>query len=105
MYARFALLATIAIGCKTPADVDETDTDLPVDENPIIAAFESERTALNAHGVSFAIWYQGDIILSHGLGQRGPDEDASSPTGQTLFRIGSVTKMLTATAMLVVPLE
>ncbi len=62
-------------------------------------SIEAERAALGAPGVAVAIMEHGKVTFAQGFGQKHPDRaDPVLPT--TLFRIGSVTKMLTAAALL-----
>jgi CubicO group peptidase (beta-lactamase class C family) len=65
----------------------------------LAAAVEAERVALGASGVALAIIEDGEVTFARGFGSKSAAGDAGvDPT--TLFRIGSVTKMLTATALL-----
>lgn len=65
----------------------------------LAAAIEAERVALGASGVAVAVMEDGEVSWSAGFGTKAPDSD--EPTrATTLFRIGSVTKMMTATALL-----
>ena len=65
-------------------------------------AFAAELESTGAPGVSVAIWESGELVFSVGLGTKDPllDSQESPVLGSTLFRIGSVTKMLTAAATL-----
>lgn len=65
----------------------------------LAAAIEQERLALGAPGVAVAVLEDGELVWSAGFGHTAPDGDVpTKPT--TLFRIASVTKMMTATALL-----
>ena len=60
---------------------------------------EAERVALGAPGVAVAVIEDGEVTFAAGFGSKDPDgDDPVLPT--TLFRIGSVQKMLTSTAVL-----
>lgn len=65
----------------------------------LIKAVEAERTELGAPGVAIAVIEGGKVTFSRGFGSKHPQNGGQvEPT--TLFRIGSVTKMMTATAVL-----
>ncbi len=65
---------------------------------PIAAAFEDEAEDLGAPAAAVAILHDG-VLYAGAYGTKVPDGDVpTEPT--TLFRIGSVTKQLTSTAML-----
>ena len=83
------------------ADDDDTTEEPPCDAlyDPIVAAFESELAQLGAPGAAFAVIEGGEVTCAAGRGTRTPGED-DPVRSTTLFRIGSVTKMLTAAALL-----
>lgn len=58
---------------------------------------QTERARLGAPAVSVALMLDGELVWCEGFGEKEPGGDA--PTGRTLYRIGSVTKMLTAAAL------
>jgi CubicO group peptidase (beta-lactamase class C family) len=60
---------------------------------------EQERQRLGAPGLGVAVVQDGQLVWSAGLGSAHPDQDQAF-TGSALFRIGSVTKMMTATGLL-----
>jgi CubicO group peptidase (beta-lactamase class C family) len=63
------------------------------------ASIEAERVGFGAPGVAVAVLVDGELKWAAGFGQVGPERsDPVQPT--TLFRLASVTKMLTATALL-----
>lgn len=65
----------------------------------LAAAVEAERELLGAPGVAVAVVEGGEVTYAAGFGTRDPGGgEAVEPT--TLFRIGSVNKMLTAAAVL-----
>ncbi len=65
----------------------------------IAAAMEKERAELGAPGVALAVLEGGEVTYAAGFGSKHPDVD-DPVLASTLFRIGSVTKVLTATAVL-----
>ncbi len=96
----------IALLACTPAE--DLDDSRPADSEAWVmdarydrlgVALEEERLRLGAPGLGVAVWQDGQLVWSSGLGSRHPERDEAF-TGSTLFRIGSVTKMLTATALL-----
>jgi len=83
-------------------DTADDDTEEPPCDalyDPIVDAFESELAVLGAPGAAFAVLEQGEVTCAAGFGTRTPGED-DPVRSTTLFRIGSVTKMLTAAALL-----
>jgi CubicO group peptidase (beta-lactamase class C family) len=87
-----------------PADDADAQGDAPVDASAekfqaIADRAEQERAQLGAPGVAIAIVQKGQVTWSMGLGSKDPN--GNDPVHDTtLFRIGSVNKMLTATALL-----
>jgi CubicO group peptidase (beta-lactamase class C family) len=66
---------------------------------PLLDAAEKEMRSLGISGAAIAVVEGGEVTLAAGLGSKHPDrEDPVLPT--TLFRIGSVTKTLTAIGLL-----
>jgi len=66
---------------------------------PVVSAVEQEMKTLKIPGAAVAIMEGGEITFSAGFGSRHPHrDDPVQPT--TLFRIGSVTKTLTAIGLL-----
>jgi CubicO group peptidase (beta-lactamase class C family) len=66
---------------------------------PIAKAIEDERIKLGAPGVAVAILEGGMVTFASGFGSKDPNGD-DPVLASTLFRIGSVNKVLTATALL-----
>ena len=60
---------------------------------------DSERTSLGAPGLAVAIVEDGAVVWCAGFGDKHP-EDGGDVLPTTLFRMGSVNKMMTATALL-----
>ncbi len=75
------------------------DRDVPPRYRAFARAFDEERQALGASGSAVAILEHGRVTFAHGFGTRGPGS-AEPAQATTLFRIGSMTKALTATALL-----
>lgn len=67
--------------------------------DPLIAAVEKERVKLGAPGVAVAVIEDGEVTFARGFGSKDPNADVPVEA-TTLFRIGSVSKMLTSVAML-----
>jgi D-alanyl-D-alanine carboxypeptidase len=97
------LCTSLLFACEDPDSEDPGPdpvsdpqyVDLP---DSLAEAFIAELEDLGAPGVAVAIRH-GDTYYAQAFGSRHPDEDDPlSPTA--LFRIGSVTKMMTATALL-----
>lgn len=75
------------------------DAPIPAQYQAFAAAFDQDRKQHQVPGASVAIIEHGNLTFAHGFGTKGPNSkdpvDANS-----LFRIGSMTKALTATAVL-----
>lgn len=94
--------------CKKDAEFLDTGDDPPIfvscpdQRDPrfdeLAAIVEAERQKLGAPGVAAALMLDGELVWCEGFGAR--DDSGEAPTGRTLFRIGSLTKMLTAAALL-----
>lgn len=82
-------------------DAPTPEGDLPIEPRfqPLVDQIEMERVELGASGVSVLVMENGTITFAHRFGLKNPDGTENVDAG-TLFRIGSVTKMLTATALL-----
>lgn len=82
----------------TPAP-ETGDVALEAPPTAVYEAFEAQMSALGAPGVAVGIWRDGQIVHAFGIGQKGPEStDEVGP--DTLFRIGSVTKMMTSAGLL-----
>jgi CubicO group peptidase (beta-lactamase class C family) len=98
-------LAIILSSCSDPPGDERPPPrgDLPIEPRfeALADKIEAERVATGTPGVA-ALLIEGDeVVFAHGFGSRHPTSDEYEPvTAATLFRIGSVTKMLTATAFL-----
>jgi CubicO group peptidase (beta-lactamase class C family) len=66
---------------------------------PLVDQIEAERLQLGAPGVAVLVMENGTVTFAHGFGLKNPDA-ADKVNAGTLFRIGSVTKMMTATGVL-----
>ena len=72
---------------------------IPTRYRAFAQAFDAERRALGAPGAAVAIIEHGRVTFAHGFGSKGVN--SSEPVrASTLFRVGSMTKALTATALL-----
>lgn len=67
--------------------------------DPLIAAVEQEIEELGAPGAAVAVIEDGKVTFARGFGSKDPNADVPVKA-TTLFRIGSVNKMLTAAALL-----
>jgi CubicO group peptidase (beta-lactamase class C family) len=99
------IIVALAGVCALAACSDESepprDGDLPIEPRfeALADMIESERVAGDVPGVAVLVMERGEVTFAHGFGVR--DFDATQPVDAgTLFRIGSVTKVLTATALL-----
>ncbi|APR79367.1 Phage peptidoglycan binding peptidase [Minicystis rosea] len=118
----FVFLTCLLIGCSSEpspnnedpekdAGVADAPTDAPTDpktieDTPItpryqalVDSIEKERAQHGNPGVAALVLENGKITFARGFGSRDPDKD-DPVHATTLFRIGSVTKMLTTTAVL-----
>jgi CubicO group peptidase (beta-lactamase class C family) len=109
-------LASAACSSSHPGyvgDGPDAQADAPVDAAPdpfaeppidaryaeFAAAFDQERVELGAPAAAVALIEHGKVTFAHGFGMRDPE--AGLPAhARTLFRIGSTTKVLTATLVL-----
>ena len=67
--------------------------------NNLADAIESARTQGNIPGLSYALVYQQDVIVEGGAGCSNT-ESKTPATADTVYEIGSVTKLFTATLMM-----
>lgn len=93
--------APVDSGAPDTASTTASTDDPPID--PKYAAFaktfDDERKAFGASGAAVALMENGKLTFFHGFGTKGPNsQDIVKAT--TLFRIGSMTKALTSTALL-----
>lgn len=76
-----------------------TDPTIPARFRAFAAAFDAERQGFGAPGAAVAILEHGEVTFAHGFGTKG--STSTEPVdAKTLFRIGSMTKALTATRFL-----
>ena len=75
------------------------DPTIPAAYGPFAAAFDQERQQQGVPGASVAILRNGEVTFAHGFGKKGPNSQ-EPVDANTLFRVGSMTKALTATALL-----
>jgi CubicO group peptidase (beta-lactamase class C family) len=82
-----------------PPNPPTGDEPIPARFQPIADAVQAEMASFKAPGVAIAVIEKGEVTFAHGFGTKVPGKkDPVKAT--TLFRIGSVTKALTATAVL-----
>jgi len=95
--ALLVLLALVAACASEPYP----SGDLPIESRfqPLADQLEAERAELGAPGVAVLVMERGKIVFAHGFGQKRRDLPGAVDA-DTLFRIGSLTKALTATALL-----
>ena len=101
---RFVPLLALALAACTRASDQDTDTDTDTDsEDPELLQLEAdiaaELEALGAPGGAVAVMVDGEVVWAQGFGTKHPEGDEPVEPS-TLFRIGSVTKSLTAVAAL-----
>ena len=95
----FVAGATVSACSGSTSPGGSGDAAIPPKYAPFAAAFDQERRQLGVSGASVALIENGEVTFAHGFGTKGPDSQA--PVGaNTLFRIGSMTKALTTTALL-----
>jgi CubicO group peptidase (beta-lactamase class C family) len=81
------------------ADASLDDPPIPAKYQAFATAFDAERQKLGASGAAVAILEKGQLTFFHGFGTKGPN--STDPVrARTLFRIGSMTKALTATTFM-----
>jgi CubicO group peptidase (beta-lactamase class C family) len=102
-FAPWALSSAIAAavpGCSgSTASSGSGDAPIPAKYQAFASAFDQERQQLGVPGASVALIEHDEVTFAHGFGTKGPN--SQEPVGaKTLFRIGSMTKALTATALL-----
>ncbi len=84
-------------GAASPAG--SGDSPIPQKYSAFAASFDQERQQLGVSGASVALIEHGAVTFAHGFGTKGPSS-GEAVDANTLFRIGSMTKALTATALL-----
>jgi CubicO group peptidase (beta-lactamase class C family) len=68
-----------------------------------VALSTQVKTLLNTYkipGMAIAVVHKGEVVYAQGFGITNAEEGGAPVTAQTLFRIGSVTKPLTGTALM-----
>src|SRR5690348_14159671 len=98
-------LALLLAGGLVPACAGSTrpgragDGPIPPKYAAFAAAFDQERQQMGVSGASVALIENGEVTFAHGFGTKGPNSH-EPVDAETLFRVGSMTKALTATALL-----
>jgi CubicO group peptidase (beta-lactamase class C family) len=99
---RLLVLVPLALLIACPSDELADDDDAAPEYEPLPSAiasvFEDEADDLGASGAAIAIHFNGRLYAGT-FGTKDPDGGAAVAPS-TLFRIGSTTKMMTATAVL-----
>lgn len=98
---RSAAIALLLAAACSDSSSELVDGDLPIEPRfeALAQQIDSERALLGAPGAAVVVMEHGEITFAHGFGTRSPGGEIAVDAG-TLFRIGSVTKVLTATAVL-----
>ena len=84
---------------EAEADASLDDPPIPQKYQAFADAFDAERQSMGAPGAAVAILENGQLTFFHGFGTRSATDPAPI-RARSLFRIGSMTKALTATAFL-----
>jgi CubicO group peptidase (beta-lactamase class C family) len=88
------LLVATAVGCSDDPE-PQTTPDIPERYRPFALALERELGELEIPGAAVAILEHGQVSFAHGFGTKGMESD--DPIDErTLFRVGSMSKLLTA---------
>lgn len=96
------VLGFVLAACQPTTAVDDDDaTEAPTPDprfDPLREAIVEELATFDAPGVAVGVLQGGEIVFAEGFGDKELGGDPID--GETLFRIGSVTKMLTSMAVL-----
>lgn len=92
-----AILFITSTGCD--AEPAQGAASIPVRYRAFADAFERERRALGIPGAAVAIVERGELAFAHGFGTKGQGSDEPVEAA-TSFRIGSMTKLVTALGIL-----
>ncbi len=95
----FLVGATLPACSGTTPNGSGSDPSIPAKYASFATAFDQERQQLGVSGASVALLENGEVTFAHGFGTKGPNSH-EPVDANTLFRIGSMTKALTATALL-----
>jgi CubicO group peptidase (beta-lactamase class C family) len=92
--------ARVEAGAEASTEAEAGVDDPPIDPRyqSFAAAFDQERQKLGAPGAAVALIEHGQLTFFHGFGTKLPS-GGDPVRAHTLFRIGSMTKALTATAL------
>ncbi|MFQ5817605.1 MAG: serine hydrolase domain-containing protein [Terriglobia bacterium] len=100
MRSRFSYLAVFALLLCVIPSVAQTTAELPAETiETIEAAIAAEMARLKIPGLSLAIVVEGELRYANGFGMADV-ENSVRVTSTTVFRIASITKPMTATAVL-----
>ncbi len=91
----------VLVACESQPDLDIPGTSVEWDQrfDALVEALEEDLANSQAPGVSVAVLEDGEITFARAFGSGHPDRDEPI-TADSLFQIGSTTKMLTASALL-----
>jgi CubicO group peptidase (beta-lactamase class C family) len=97
-------VALAACGTDTALAPSQDELGAPITASesrfdPLIAAVHADLASSGASGIAVAVIEHGKLGFSRGFGTKAPGR-GDPVDARTLFRIGSVTKMMTATAVL-----
>lgn len=92
-----AACGALGVGC---GDQTGGDVAVPARFQALASAVEAERVAGGVPGVAIAIVEKGEVTFARGFGSKDPTRADAPVKPTTLFRIGSLTKALTAVALL-----
>jgi CubicO group peptidase (beta-lactamase class C family) len=94
-----AAAAAVAACSESTTPAASADEPIPERYRAFATTFDQERQALGVPGAAVALIERGEVTFTHGFGTKGPNSDEPLDA-DTLFRVGSMTKALTATALL-----
>ena len=90
----FALLVT---GCGSSSKKDDDIVVAP--PSALMQQAEQDRISNNAGAISVAIYHKGEVVFADAVGNKQPNSTEKADKN-TLFQIGSTTKVLTSIAAL-----
>ena len=92
-----AALSLCLVGCGGSSSKNTTIPEQPT--SALLQQLEADRVANNAGAISLAIYHKGDVVYTGAVGK--PQVGKALPINdETLFQIGSTTKVLTSIAAL-----
>jgi len=97
-YMRFLKLPSLVTSCLIWASVAAAGQSLKLDVSALETSANEELAATKTPGAAIGIVMDGRLVYAKGFGTSNI-ETGAPVTSETLFRLGSTTKMLTATAV------